>query len=51
MKNIPKKVYLQIGDNIADDIEFKELSLDAITLSFERLNKSDICYILKQNKK
>ena len=47
MKNIPKKIYLQVGDHIPNDIEFKDLSLDAVTWSIDKQNKSDICYVLE----
>jgi len=47
MKNLPKKIYLQIGEgNIGD---FKELS--EVTWCEDRINKSDIEYRLTTPKK
>lgn len=46
MKNIPKKIYLQIGDECPDDIDFNDLSLGDITWSIDRVYDSDICYVL-----
>ena len=47
MKNIPKKIYLQVGDVEDLDISFKELR--GITWSTERIDSSDIEYILNGN--
>lgn len=54
MKNIPEKIYLQIGDDadvtfdgsIAD---FNDLFKGAISWSDERINENDIEYTLTQN--
>lgn len=51
MKNIPKKIYLQVVDNIPDEVKWKELRLEAITWSLYRQNNSDICYVLEFKKK
>jgi hypothetical protein len=44
MKNIPKKIYLQIGD--ADEVtnDFDELYKGEITWADERINENDIEY-------
>ena len=48
MKNIPKKIFLQVGDLEDDNVEFSELS--DVTWSAERVFKTDIAYILKPAK-
>ena len=48
MKNIPKKIFLQVGDLEDDNVEFSELS--DVTWSAERIYKNDIEYILKPAK-
>lgn len=52
MKNIPKKIYLQIGDDaditISNSIpDFNDLCKEAITWSTERINDNDIEYVLE----
>lgn len=42
MKNIPKKIYLQIGDGCPDDVDFNELR--GVTWEVERINDNDIEY-------
>ena len=47
MKNIPKKIYLQIGDLTPDevkDIDFKDLA--EVSWCDERIYKSDIEFVL-----
>lgn len=44
MKNIPKKIYLQIDTDGNIPEEFKEL--DGITWCSDRINKTDIEYVL-----
>ena len=51
MKNIPKKIYLQIGENADITIDksindFNELLISAITWSTDKTNDNDIEYIL-----
>ncbi len=50
MKNIPTKIYLQIGEfvNKSDDIDFKDLT--GISWCSERIHKSDIVYVLSKKK-
>jgi len=53
MKNIPEKIYLQIGDDsdvtIGDEIpDFNELYHKAISWSSEQINSNDIEYILNK---
>lgn len=48
MKNIPKKIFLQVGDLEDDNVEFSELS--DVTWSADRVFKNDIEYILKPAK-
>lgn len=42
MKNIPKKIYLQIGDDCPDDVDY--LDLVGVTFHHERVNANDIEY-------
>lgn len=44
MKNLPKKIYLNIGDGVPDDTDFCDLS--EVTWSEERINDSDIEYVI-----
>lgn len=48
MKNIPKKIFLQVGDLEDDNVDFSELS--DVTWSADRVYKNDIEYILKPTK-
>lgn len=43
MKNIPQKIYLQIGDGCPNDVEFDELS--DVTWWDERIFNNDIEYV------
>ena len=43
MKNIPDKIYLQIGDNTPKDVDFKDL--DDVTWCSEKIGENDIEYI------
>jgi len=42
MKNIPEKIYLQIGSKCPPDVDFKELN--NVTWSVKRYNDNDIVY-------
>lgn len=44
IKNLPKRIYLNIGDGIPDDVDFRDLS--EVTWSEERVNDSDIEYVI-----
>jgi len=46
IKNTPKKIYLQIGDDINID-DFDKLS--GVTWCEDNINKSDIEYVLKDS--
>jgi hypothetical protein len=48
MKNIPKTIYLQIGDKVQTG-DFRELSIDDITWSTEKINHNDICYKIRMH--
>ena len=48
MKNIPKRIVLQVSDLEDDNVEFSELS--DVTWSADRVYKNDIEYILKPAK-
>lgn len=45
MKNIPDKVYMQIGEGNEDENDFNEIS--GVTWSFDKIFDSDIEYCLK----
>jgi hypothetical protein len=49
MKNIPNKIYLQIGSDCPKDEDFKELA--CVTWCDERIDKNDIVYIRYKRKK
>lgn len=49
MRNIPKKIYLQVGDDGPEDIDFNELSQEDITWCQSRVDKTDIEYIRTMN--
>lgn len=42
MKNLPERIYLNIGDECPDDVDFRELS--EVTWSEERVSDNDIQY-------
>ena len=42
MKNLPEKIYLQIGEDCPDDADFKELK--EVTWSTEQIFKNDIVF-------
>ena len=44
MKNLPERIYLQIGDVCSDDIDFN--SLDDVTWSSFQINDNDIVFEL-----
>jgi hypothetical protein len=43
MKNIPEKIYLQIGNDVPKDSDFNHLC--GVTFEKEKINKNDIEYI------
>lgn len=45
MKNLPKRIYLNIGDGVPDDANFHDLS--EVTWSEERMFDNDIEYVRK----
>ena len=50
MKNIPKKIFLQVhGDTIDDNIDFNELV--GVTWCKDRINDDDLEYIYQPKKK
>lgn len=44
MKNLPKRIYLNIGDECPDDVDFRDL--EEVTWSDERINDNDIEYVI-----
>lgn len=48
MKNIPKRIFLQVGELEDNNIDFAELR--DVTWSAERIYKTDIEYIIKPTK-
>lgn len=44
MKNVPKKIYLQIGDDCPDDLDFNELI--GVSWCSDKINDNDIEYML-----
>lgn len=44
MKNVPERIYLNIGDGVPDDVDFRDLS--EVTWSEERINDNDIEYVI-----
>ena len=44
MKNVPEKIYLQIGEDCPDDVDFYELS--EITWCADKIHDNDIEYQL-----
>jgi len=50
MKNIPKKIYIQVGeDNDSDD--FDKIKLDCgVTWCWERINENDIVFYRSKDK-
>lgn len=47
MKNIPNKIYLQIGDDTPKYIDFNDL--DEVTWCADRISENDIEYIRVKN--
>lgn len=43
MKNIPKRIYLNIGDGVPDDADFRDLK--EVTWSEERMFDNDIEFV------
>lgn len=48
MKNIPKKIYLQIPEGCNDLDDFNEFYPGEMTWAAERINKDDIEYVLSK---
>ena len=44
MENVPKKIYLQIGDDCPNDVDFNELV--GVSWCIDRINDNDIEFIL-----
>lgn len=42
MKNLPKRIYLNIGDEVPDDADFRDLA--EVTWSEEQIHDNDIPY-------
>jgi hypothetical protein len=51
MKNIPKKIYLQIGEYYIDCIGEDFNKLEGVTWCANRINKNDIVYYRKVKEK
>lgn len=49
MKNIPKTIYLQIGDDCPKDVDFN--GLVGVSWCADKINKNDIKYVLKKKLK
>ena len=49
MENIPEKIYLQIGDDCPDDIDFKDLH--EVTWCVDKINDNDIEYMRVEHPK
>lgn len=45
MKNLPKKIYLNLGDGCFDDADFRDIS--EVTWSEEKVNDTDVEYVRK----
>ena len=45
MKNVPKKIYLQIGEDADLEEDFNELSNEDITWCKDKINDNDIEYV------
>lgn len=44
IKHLPERIYLNIGDGVPDDADFRDLS--EVTWSEERINDNDIEYVI-----
>lgn len=44
MKNLPKRIYLNIGDGVPDDTDFRDL--EEVTWSEERVFDNDIEFVI-----
>jgi len=49
MKNIPKKIYLQIGDDCPDAVDFNQLI--GVSWCSDRINENDIEFCLVTRKR
>lgn len=47
MNNIPKKIFLQIGEECEDDISFDELDHEFLTWAEDKIFNNDISYVLE----
>lgn len=47
MKNIPEKIYIQVGEDVEQDEDFKELDAEAVTWCADKVFHNDIEYIRK----
>lgn len=47
MKNIPDKIYLQIGADTPKDVDFKDL--DEVTWCADKISENDIEYVRVKN--
>ena len=47
MKNIPEKIYLQVGEDVEQDEDFHNLYREAVSWCDERIFHNDIEYIRK----
>lgn len=45
MKNLPERIYLNLGDGCFDDADFRDLS--EVTWSEEKVNDTDVEYVRK----
>lgn len=45
MKNLPERIYLNIGDEVPADVDFRELS--EVTWSEEKMSDNDIAFTRK----
>lgn len=45
MKNLPERIYLNLGDGCFDDVDFRDLS--EVTWSKEKVNDTDVEYVRK----
>lgn len=45
MRNIPNKIYLQIGEDAELAVDYREFSRDDITWCEDRINDNDIEYV------
>ena len=51
MKNIPDKIYIQVGEPLEEDADFKELETEAISWCQDRVFETDLEYLSLQEVK